>query len=398
MGPPALAPDANGLNQGTTTDGVSLNGLPPGAIPYRLTNVPCVASGSVTCPSGTTNTALGSLAQVMTDLGSAYYVASVYAHLAPGSYAYASGNGAQIRVVRRSDNAVIASSTFAPTGADWEREEIVFVADAQESYRLELVPSIQQVTIAGPGDYSVWLAAAQVERITTKVQSSGSPNATGWQRTDELRTVPSNTCDDPNGVGLRRQFTRSCEYLCKGGVKKDCGNLSADGVPSVCFYEAKFAVPLEKIESGALIPTGQIAIGNFNFRHNELGLNVTGTGVTNCAGIPQQSCYDNGFIQYTLIHSGDVSIRNWTGASLVGHMDTAFIEHGKALAAERVVTNPPSGSDLGLMSPYMKGEYKGRPFEGLYTLRIYDSPSLRWDRVRDIQLVAKYHYWTRFSK
>ncbi len=397
MGPPALAPDANGQGQGMTSDNVSLNGLPTGAIPYRFTNVPCTSGGGIVCPSQTTNTAVGALAQELSDLGSGYYAVSVYAHLAPGSFGYSNGNSAQVRVVRRSNETVVASKNFAPTGANWEREEIVFVADPQETYRLELVPSVQQVSIVGPGDYGVWLAAPQVERITTKVQTS-SPNATGWQRTDTLRLAPSLTCDDPNGDGLRRRFTRTCQYVCKGGVKKDCGSSSPDAVPSVCYYEAQFAIPLEKIESGALIPSGQIAIGNFNFRHNELGLNVTGTGVTNCDGIPQNSCYDNGFIQYTLVHNGDVLIRNWTGASLPAHMDTAFIEHGKALAAERVITNPPSGSDLGLMSPYMKGEYKGRPLEGLYTLRIYDSPSLRWDRVRDIQLVAKYHYWTRFSK
>jgi hypothetical protein len=300
-------------------------------------------------------------------------------------------------VVRRSDNVAVATKDFTSASNNWERQEVVFVADPQQTYRLELVPSVQPVTIAGAGDYSVWVAAPQVERIATKVQTS-TPNATGWQRTDVLRRVPSLTCDDPNGVGFRQRFTRSCDFVCKGGVKKDCGSLSADAVPSVCFYEAQFSIPLEKIETGALIPSGQIAIGNFNFRHNEIGLNVTGTGVTNCDGIPQQSCYDNGFIQYTLIHSGDVSIRNWTGASLPAHMDTAFIEHGKALAAERVVTNPPSSTDLGFMSPFMKGEFKGRPLEGLYTLRIYDSPSLRWERVRDIQLVTKYHYWTRFSK
>jgi hypothetical protein len=397
MGPPALAPDANGQGQGTANDSVSLNGLPAGAIPYRFTSVPCVSGGNVVCPPQTTTTAVGVLAQTLQDIQPGYYVATVYAHLAPLSQPYANGNSAQFRIVRRSDGAVVAFKNFAPVGSDWEREELVFAASAQETYRLELTPSAQAAAISAPGEIAVWLAAPQVERLTTSI-STTTPNATRWQRTDVLRSVPSDTCDDPTGVGLRTRFTRKCSYVCKGGIKNDCGNLSADGVPSACYYEAQFAIPLEKIESGALIPSGQIAIGNFNFRHNELGLNVTGTGVTNCDGIPQNSCYDNGFIQYTLIHNGDVLIRNWTGASLPAHMDTAFIEHGKALAAERVITNPPSGNDLGLMSPYMKGEYKGRPLEGLYTLRIYDSPSLRWDRVRDIQLVAKYHYWTRFSK
>ena len=76
----------------------------------------------------------------------------------------------------------------------------------------------------------------------------------------------------------------------------------------------------------------------------------------------------------------------------------AVIEHGKALAGERVITNPPSSSDQGLLDPYMKGELNGRPLEGAYTLRIYESPTLRWERIKDLQLVWKYHYWTRFSR
>ena len=78
-------------------------------------------------------------------------------------------------------------------------------------------------------------------------------------------------------------------------------------------------------------------------------------------------------------------------------MDRAFIEHGKALAAEKTLTNPPSGSDTTLMNPYMKGEYEGRPLTGLYTLRIWDRPELRWEQIQDIQLLWKYHYWTRFQ-
>lgn len=44
----------------------------------------------------------------------------------------------------------------------------------------------------------------------------------------------------------------------------------------------------------------------------------------------------------------------------------------------------------------MKGELKGRPLQGLYSLRIWDDPGLRWEQVDDIQLYWRYHYWTRF--
>jgi hypothetical protein len=123
-----------------------------------------------------------------------------------------------------------------------------------------------------------------------------------------------------------------------------------------------------------------------------------GTGVTDCSLTTNSNCYANGFIEYRLAHAGDVGIRNWEGGTLPAHMNGAAIEHGKALATERVVTNPPSSNDQGLLEPYMKTELKGRPIEGTYTLRVYDSPALRWERIKDLQLVWKYHYWTRFSR
>ncbi len=102
-------------------------------------------------------------------------------------------------------------------------------------------------------------------------------------------------------------------------------------------------------------------------------------------------------MEYSLLHDGEAQIRNWEGGSLEVHMDPAFIEHGKGLAVERVVTNPPTSADMGLLDSYMKSELKGRPMQGMYTLRIWESPSLQWDRIEDVQLVWKYHYWTRFS-
>lgn len=388
--PAATAPDGNG-DQGATFDGVALAGLPEGAVAYRINSQPCVPSSTTTCPAQTTNTAFGAVAQIIAGLTSANYVASVYVH--KDTPTYSSGNTAVLRVVRRTDETVVGSTPFAPTGGNWDRVLVAFPADPDTSYRLEILPSAQTAAISGPNQISVLVAAAQIEQVKTLTDPP-----TPWVSTDLRRDVIDPVCEDATGTELRKRFERKCSFVCSNGLQDKCPATDPKAVPKACYYEANFAIPLEQIESGQLIPSGQIAIGNFNFRHNEIGLNVTGTGVTNCDGIPQNSCYDNGFIQYTLIHSGDVSIRNWTGASLVAHMDTAFIEHGKALAAERVVTNPPSGNDLGLMSPYMKGEYKGRPLEGLYTLRIYDSPSLRWERVRDIQLVTKYHYWTRFSK
>ena len=39
--------------------------------------------------------------------------------------------------------------------------------------------------------------------------------------------------------------------------------------------------------------------------------------------------------------------------------------------------------------------FVGRPLEGNYTLRIYDTEGLDWDKLEDVQLVLNYRYWTR---
>ena len=129
-----------------------------------------------------------------------------------------------------------------------------------------------------------------------------------------------------------------------------------------------------------------------------MGINIIGSGVTSCDKVQGASCYGNGFVEYTLVHSGDVKIRNWRGSTLRASLASGVIEHGKALADESTITNPPSNANLSALGPYMKSDLKGRPIQGNYTLRIWDTPELKWNHVDDIQLVWKYHYWTRGSQ
>lgn len=220
---------------------------------------------------------------------------------------------------------------------------------------------------------------------------------TPWERTDLERIVADPVCHERLGPELRSRFHWHCERVCPNGIHASCADPGAADAPEVCFWQTTFGLPLELIESGQIVPSGQIAIGNFNYRHNLAGVNLVGTEVTSCEEVPGASCYGNGFAEYTLAHSGQVKIRNWEGGTLDASMENAYIEHGKALAAERTITNPPTSADMALLDSYMKGELKGRPITGNYVLRIWDTPSLQWDHVEDIQLVWKYHYWTRFE-
>jgi hypothetical protein len=75
------------------------------------------------------------------------------------------------------------------------------------------------------------------------------------------------------------------------------------------------------------------------------------------------------------------------------------IRHGKALTAERYLTVPLSGADTSLLSAtgITKTELRGRPLDGRYRLRIYESPALRWSNLEDIQLMIRYRYWSRVT-
>lgn len=379
-----------------------------GALPYRVGSRPCSKTvgvdGTLTaCPNTTGYVAAGSLRQRLDGLVPGYYVVSLYSHPDAAAASYSTMNtDAEMRIVRDSDGALVESTSIKPNATGWKRHEVSFEAKAGETYSLEILPSTVPVSLdtspgAGPESWpGLVVSAAQVEEVAAN-QSGVLPPASLWERTDLTRTIVDYACTQQAGYELRKLFKRRCQYICADGIKTQCAKIDDSSLPSVCFYEAQFQVSLEEIERGALIPTGQIAIGNFNYRHKRAGVNVTGTGVTNCENSPGVSCYANGFLEYTLTHSGTTGVRNWDGATLPVTLDQAVVEHGKALAAEKTVTNPPSSSDVSLIEPYMKGEYEGRPLAGLYTLRIWDRPELQWERIEDIQLIWRYHYWTRFQ-
>ncbi|MCA9600310.1 MAG: hypothetical protein KC776_43700 [Myxococcales bacterium] len=382
---------------------VPLSGLPTDSVRYRIGNRPCVPSPNAQtpdCPDVSDYSAAGSLQQRLEGLSDGYYVASVYTHLDLQAAPYDSTNAAEMRVVRESDDAIVAATDVTVAGqSGWQRYELGFIVDPGDSYRIEIAPSKVGIALSGatPADWpGLLLSAAQVEKVVP-VGSGGVPAATGWQRTGLSRTTVDLACQKEAGPKLRKLFHRHCDYVCSDGISQSCTGIDSTSTPIKCFYEATFPIALENIENGSLIPSGQIAIGNFNYRHNRVGLNIVGTGTTSCDNVSATSCYANGFLEYSLVHNGTTGIRNWEGATLPVTLSTAFIEHGKALAAEKTITNPPSSSDMSLLEPYMKGEYEGRPLHGLYTIRIWDRPELRWDRIQDIQLVLNYHYWTRFQ-
>ena len=197
-------------------------------------------------------------------------------------------------------------------------------------------------------------------------------------------------------------------------ISSDCGaSRTADDVQQSfayrctanegCFYDliAPFSLDTRVLAAGTSKLKGKIAAGNFNYRHVDMGVNLAGTGLINCEGVPGNSCYSNGFAEYTLDHAAfQAGILNYEGNQQYFSFGSAAINHGKGLAAERYITTPISSADQGFMSQpsVLKSELRGRPLDGTYRFRIWDQPGLQWNHLEDVQFVLKYRYWSPISK
>jgi hypothetical protein len=263
---------------------------------------------------------------------------------------------------------------------------------APGTVRLTIDPSAEDLE---RGD--VWLAQLQIEAIGPGEEAAPSAYMPTVRAGHSILKV----CPDVDGEVMRQlHFADREELLCPAGLGRDCDEDGGNVRRILTFHEATFGLGLGQIERGEIIPSAQIALGNYNYRHDLVAVNLVGTNVRDCSESDEPAtCYSNAFIPFTLVHEGeDIPIRNHSGETVPFDFERAFIEHGKALASEVVLTNPLTGSAETLLGPYYKQELRGRPLMGHYTLRIWDDPSLTWQNVEDVQLVFRYRYWTRFGR
>ncbi|NOY91893.1 MAG: hypothetical protein GXP55_11910 [Deltaproteobacteria bacterium] len=92
---------------------------------------------------------------------------------------------------------------------------------------------------------------------------------------------------------------------------------------------------------------------------------------------------------------GDVLLEDFEREQRLWPMEPGVILRARALNAERVLTNPLSSADRGLVAPYERTEFWGRPLRGTYTLRIHGRPEVQWSNLEDVQILLDYRYWTR---
>ena len=282
--------------------------------------------------------------------------------------------------------------TTVPLSGDegpWRKAYVPFNLSAAGVVHVQIHASAEDAEVPNTGAGAVEVWGIQLESLTPEMCLPNGCITREYQATDARRLVHVAGCIDTTGSSFRQQFRRGCSCL----NSNPCTNQSPD---IQCYYETDFVLNLADIESGKYLTSDAIAVGNYNYRHGSIAANIVGSQILSCPEGGSYQCQANGYLPYTLYHDGEVSIRNHGGWTEDFSMNQARIEHGKALAAEVVVTNPLSSQHQSLLSGFDKKEFRGRPLQGQYTLRIWETPGLQWQNLEDIQLIWRYTYWTAF--
>src|SRR5690606_2357316 len=126
----------------------------------------------------------------------------------------------------------------------------------------------------------------------------------------------------------------------------------------------------------------RIAANNFNYRTEALALNVVGSGVLDCGrAVRPAECYGDRNIPFELSHDGEVLLQNVDGEIHEFIAEPAAMRGARAIVAERVLTSPLSAPDRDLVTALSRTEFRGRPTEGWYVLRIPARPEIVWSRI-----------------
>jgi hypothetical protein len=203
-------------------------------------------------------------------------------------------------------------------------------------------------------------------------------------------------CEDTQGTVFRATRWRTgSQVLCEDGFS---GNCPGSAETPFHFWETTFNINQRDIESGRLLGKAGFARGNFNYRIDSVSVNFVGTGIHDCTDPSSPStCNAAGYVPYTLIHNGPYFVRNHLGKDFEAELFTGRIENARGLATERYITNPPSSTDRDLLKNYDRLEFQGRPLDGNFVLRVWDTPGLNFEAIKDVQIVLNYRYWTRFN-
>lgn len=277
----------------------------------------------------------------------------------------------------------------APSLADlafWQRYYGLVHVAQPGWYRVEIAP-VNGMPIDVDAPVAVDLAGFMLERS----QYGGMPGPYLETVYPGLSSLP--VCEDIEGTQFRRRFARRCVKICPTGVGEFCADVSAE---ERCFFEMMFSVTADDLATGRLLGRTGFAAGNYNYRTEQIAVNLVGVGLKDCSRADwPSSCFSNASIPFSLRHLGPYEVTAHNGAVYHAPLFNGAIEYGRGLSAERYLTNPLSSSDKALLDGYSHREFIGRPVAGTYALRIWDTPELRLENLEDVQILLSYRYWTR---
>lgn len=286
------------------------------------------------------------------------------------------------------------------TAASWNRQGMLFTVPSDaDAIAVRVLPAVDAV--------EGMLRAADL--LVTGMQLEEYRDPTGgdtwsadsiWLRPYEPTDGDGTTrgaCPDEGGVALRSRFRRVCR--CPDREGGECvGDDIAAGRAACAYVLPGISIPLDAVDRRGLLRWSPMSFNNFNYRIEEVGLNIVGTNVRICdPDTGTESCYGAAYLPYTFAQAGPVQVRDhgWVVRNFL--MPAALIRHGKGLAAEVFLTNPLTPSHASLMAEYMKDDFRGRPVQANYAITLWDDGRLNWDAVEDIQLVLRYRYWSRME-
>jgi hypothetical protein len=256
-------------------------------------------------------------------------------------------------------------------------------------------PAVYFVGIKAPGEADAILdvGGLTLVEITGRALSASEEPVPFTETTGAgMRMLP--VCEDTDGTNFRREaWRRNCQYLCGNGLSDSC---SPEDSSAHCYWETEFFVSPKAIDRGDIFSSSGFARGNFNYRLDSIALNFVGSAARVCTDpLLPSTCYNAGWIPYSLEHRGPYTVLNNFGDYYDAPLFTGRIEHARGLAVERYITNPISSADQSLISQYTTTQFRGRPLTGWYVLRVWDEPGVNFEGIEDVQVVLNYRYWTR---
>lgn len=346
----------------------------------------------------------GYLSQVVAANPAGHYVLSWWSRHTgpPGPIPGAVRYRVEVWKVGDSTYPVVPEESFLPAET-YERQEHRFTLDAPADLEVRFYPSHAEDNPRQEGARfgDVWIWGAQLEWIDPwRCRNDSTPcedqPPLAYQEIGASRLLWTGQCPDYDGSLMRQQLKRDC--VCPNEPGGDCNGYTAGNSAARCYWWIDLDFPLDRLESGTLTLSHAFAAGNFNYRQDQVAVNLVGTNIRRCEHSPAPgSCAVNAYQPYSLDHYGHAEIASWEDR-VSYHLPMARVEHGKALTAEVVLTNPLTSNHSQLLGAFWKSGLRGRPLTGAYMLRIWDTPELDWQAVEDIQIAFRYRHWTRSDR